>query len=348
MLSPKTTQYGNKIYPTVAKKYPGLAGKITGMFLGTGLTEFDKELDNDSYLQSLCEHPEFMEAQIKEAIAVLESHSSLKSVADSVQNKFKNLIFRRINYMQSFQSNRFLEFPSPDNKYTRRPYRGSLYSKMWKQYGVEQCEDFCGFSSSFSLRESDIFKNKQMPFSKQGYAVLDPITLEMVPAKCLATPQTGDLICGIVDTDTSEPFFDKWFVCSEQFYRCYTLIMFKNHESFKNAHKRPNPEQYWMSGNRLMTNSHLKWLLSLGEHNLPCISEENKRKYWHLRTEPISINWVHIYCAMVYLVRYKEFPSATNVPKNKGGLTYSKWHLPENWTNDFIKYHSEMKKGKNK
>jgi len=332
-------KYGTKIYPVVAQQHPALAGKITGMFLGTGLTEFDKALDNESYLQNLCENPDFMEAQIKEAISVLESHKSLKRVANSVKNKFKSLVFRRISYIQSFQSQHFLEFPSPNNKYTRRPYRGSLHAKTWKQYGIEQSEDFCGFTSHFCLRETDVYKNKQMPFSKQGCAVLDPITLEMVPTKYFATPRIGDLICGIVDSDTDEPFFDKWFVCSEQFYRCYTLIMFKNHDSFKNARKRPNPEQYWMSGNRLMTNSHLKWLLSLGDHNLRCDPDENKRKYWHLRTEPMSVNWVHVYCAMVYLVRYTEFPSAANVPMNKGGLTYSQWHLPENWTDDFVKFH---------
>ncbi len=76
MLSTKMTQYGNKIYPIVAEKYPDLAGKITGMFLGTGTTEFDETLDNDGYLQDLCEHPEFMEAQIKEAISTLELNST--------------------------------------------------------------------------------------------------------------------------------------------------------------------------------------------------------------------------------------------------------------------------------
>ncbi len=331
-------EYGNKIYPVVAQAHPDLAGKITGMFLGTGLTEFGEALDNESYLKNLCENPDFMEAQIKEAISLLESQKSLKNVAHSVKQKFKKLVFRRINYIQSFQLQRFLESPFP---HSRRPYRGGLHLKMWKQYGVEQSEDFCGFTSHFCLRETDVYKNKQMPFSKQGYAVLDPITLEMVPTKCFATPRIGDLICGIVDTTTNEPFFDKWFVCSEQFYRCYTLIMFKNHESFKNAHKRPNPGQYWMSGNRLMTNSYLKWLLSLGEHNLPYDPEESKRKYWHLRTEPMSVNWVHMYCAMVYLVRYKEFPSAANVPINKGGLTYSQWHLPKNWTNAFVEFHAQ-------
>ena len=337
MQQTKMMKYGNTIYPIVAQKCPNLAGKITGMFLGTGSTEFDKTLNNEGYLQDLCTNPDFMDAQIKEAISILETHNSLKNVTDSVKNKFKNLVFRRINYMQSFQTQRFLKFLFPPIK---KLYRGNLQSKVWQQYGVEQSEDFCGFTSHFCLRETDVYKNKQMPFSKQGYAVLDPITLEMVPTKCSITPRIGDLICGIVDTDSDEPFFDKWFVCSEQFYRCYTLIMFKNHESFKNAQKREEPQQYWMSGNRLMTNSHLKWLLSLGEHNLPCDPEKSKQKYWHLRTEPMSVNWVHIYCAMVYLVRYGEFPSLENVPKNKGGLTYSQWHLPENWTNNFVKFHS--------
>ena len=332
----KRDYYGNKIYPIVAQHHPDLAGKITGMILGTGVTEFNEKLDNESYLQNLCENPDFMKVQIKEAISILKNHNLLKSVRISVRNKFKKLIFRRINYMQSFSPRHFLTSPfSPPT-----PYNGSFHSKLWKQYGNEKNDDFCGFTSHFSLRESDMYKGKQMPFSKQGYAILDPITFEMVPTECFITPRTGDLICGIVDTDNEEPFFDKWFVCSEQFYRCYTLCMFKNHASFKNVRERKDPQQYWMSGNRLMTNSHLKWRLSLAEHNLPCDPVENIQKYWCLRTEPMSINWIHIYCAVVYLVRYNEFLSSENVPINKGGLTYSTWHLPENWANDFVKFHS--------
>ena len=336
--NPKMMKYGTKIYPIVAEKFPELAGKITGMFLESGLNEFNKVFcDNESYLQKLCENPDFMDANIEEAITLLKSYNTLESIENSVKNKFKNLIFRLINHVRSYGSQRFLEsFP-----HRRIPYRGGLHSKEWNQYGVELSEDFHGCTSPFSLRETDKYKNKQMPFSKQGYAVLDPITLEMIPAKLLATPRVGDLICGIVDAETGEPFFDKWFVCSEQFYRCYTLILFKNHVSFKNAYKRQSPDEYWMSGNRLMTNSYLKWLLSLDEHKLPIPPEENKQRCWALRSEPMSVNWVHIYCAMVKLVRYKEFPSASDVPMNKSGLTYSQWHLPENWTNNFVKFHSK-------
>ena len=49
----KITDYGNKIYPIVAQHHPKLAGKITGMFLGTGMNEFNEALDNESYLEKL-------------------------------------------------------------------------------------------------------------------------------------------------------------------------------------------------------------------------------------------------------------------------------------------------------
>ena len=340
--------YGTKIYPIVAQKHPKLAGKITGMFLGTGLNEFNETLNNESYLKTLCENPSFLEKQINEAIEVLESARGLESVRTSVRKKFSKLIFRRVNYIQSYNSKYFLIFPplpnslegvssinwvETDSDILKQP-------DLWKQYGDEKSDDFCGFTSHFSLRESDPYKNKQMPFSRQGYSVLDPITLELTPTKCSITPRTGDLICGIVETVNDEPFFDKWFVCSEQFYRCHTLCLFQHHDSFKHAQKKKSPEQYWMSGNRLMTNSYLKWLCALSEHGVLCTPEENDKKYWKLRTEPMSVTWIHIYCAMVYLVRYQEFPSSKNVPMNRGGLTYSKWHLPENWKNNFVNYHS--------
>ena len=53
--NPKMMKYGTKIYPIVAEKFPELAGKITGMFLESGLNEFNKVFcDNESYLQKLC------------------------------------------------------------------------------------------------------------------------------------------------------------------------------------------------------------------------------------------------------------------------------------------------------
>ena len=265
----KITDYGNKIYPIVAQHHPKLAGKITGMFLGTGMNEFNEALDNESYLEKLCKNPNFMEEQIKEAMEVLDSAHDLESVSNSVKKKFGSLVFRRINHIQSYNSQYFLVFPSlmeryndfgglPPTDWLKTDSDILHQPDLWKQYGDEKSDDFCGFTSHFSLRESDPYKNKRMPFSKQGYSVLDPITLELTSTKCSTTPRIGDLICGIVETGNDEPFFDKWFVCSEQFYRCHTLSMFQNHDSFKNAQKKKNPEQYWMSGNRLMTNSHLK------------------------------------------------------------------------------------------
>ena len=340
--------YGTKLYSIVALQHPTLAGKIVGMFLEAGVSEFDTNSkiygDKNVFLEDLCSKPEFLEDKIKEALELLGSSRDLESVGTSVRKKFSNLVFRRINYVQSFNPKYFLVFPSiGDSDDILQSDSDVLQQKdLWKQYGDEKSDDFCGFTSHFSLRpkKNDPYKGKQMPFSKQGYAVLDPITLEMVPTKCSITPRTGDLICGIVDTENEEPYFDKWFVCSEQFYRCYTMSMFRNHISFKNAQKKKSPREYWMSGNRLMTNSYLKWLYSLNEHGMPCNLDEKTQKYWKLRTEPMSVNWIHIYCAIVYLVRYKEFPSPKEVPMNKGGLKYSKWHLPENWVNDFVNFHS--------
>ena len=100
--------YGTKIYPLVAQIHPKLAGKITGMFLGTGLSEFNQTINNEGYLKSLCENPRFLEKQINEAIEVLESARNLENVRTSVRNKFSKLIFRRVNYIQSHNSKYFL------------------------------------------------------------------------------------------------------------------------------------------------------------------------------------------------------------------------------------------------
>ena len=89
--------YGTQLYSIVARQHPKLAGKITGMFLEAGVSEFDanSEINGDKnvFLEDLCSNPEFLEDKIKEALELLESSKNLEKVGTSVRKKFGNLVF---------------------------------------------------------------------------------------------------------------------------------------------------------------------------------------------------------------------------------------------------------------
>ena len=67
--------------------------------------------------------------------------------------------------------------------------------------------------------------------------------------------------------------------------------------------------------------------------------EEQRKRYWHQRCEKISRTWIHVYCALVLLVRYNELPTESNVPVVRGLETHSypHWHLPPEFIQTFTK-----------
>lgn len=84
-------------------------------------------------------------------------------------------------------------------------------------------------------------------------------------------------------------------------------------------------------GNFTMTNTYRKWCLSCMQNGLGSTDEELQKRFWNLRTETAS-RWVHIYCALVLMVRYREFPCIYNIPNVGGNGPFMKsWDLPDGW-----------------
>lgn len=352
---------GNELYPLIHEKYPTLCGKLTGMFVRPGEkdnefeemkeffeTDAKKREHQKKYILRLINDSEFLHQQLLEAVRVLQQHmmldsraqlrpSSFERVAASVKQKFQLLRFRRVETIHARDSHYWLIYPErPPQRVASRANRS-----VWKQYGEERAVYFYGTTAPYSLRDEDNFKGHRLPFSRSGYGVLNPVTLDFEHTDTQIVPQVGDLLCGTVEVEHSEPFFVRWFICSEQFYRCWTLCLHPDHESFSRVKTtKKSPREYWMSGNRLMTNSYLKWCLAYGNLGIPVSHEQRIQRYWQLRTEPLSVHWVHVYCALVLMIRYHEVPDESNVPQNKGGVPYPHWHLPRFWVADFIKHHT--------
>lgn len=353
-LNAELMHIGAHLYPLVHEKYPELVGKIVGMFLSanskvnefTGETSFSNEVS--IFVKKLLSNPEFLSEQIEEAVSLLRTQgmvgvenrlkkSTFTVVLGSVKPKLSQLRFRRLYRTRACTPAYWLVYPA-----VRLSVRARSAPKTWKQYGEERAASFEGVTTRSVLRSEDPYSRQAVHFSSREFATLDPISFEWIPQRTEIVPQVGDLICGTIEEDRSHaPRFSRWFVCSEQFFRCWTLIMYKNHASFQRVQlEKKNPQAYWMSGNRLMTAGHLKWRLSNEAHGVRYTQQEDRKKYWHLRTEPTSVKWIHVYCALVLMLRYHVRPDQTNVPVNRGGPTYPHWHLPKNWIKQFIDHHT--------
>ena len=153
----------------------------------------------------------------------------------------------------------------------------------------------------------------------------------------------GDLIAMVVAPPAKKgdlPTALYWCIISEQFMRMCILLLHDHHPTFN--HYGPSPERMkrrLMSGNRLMTNSFSKWVVSHQDTNRKPDAEEAVKRYYHLRTERSSVGYIHIYNAIVLMVRYGEIPGDNNVPNNLSldGLSVEKWDLPRNFISNFMK-----------
>lgn len=172
------------------------------------------------------------------------------------------------------------------------------------------------------------------------------------------TPLTKDLVFIYMSNNTlqnvkqgntqCQPTADKWFIASEQFLRAWTSIMYDWHDTFNEIvssiiepeKKEEDLRNKLFGGNRLMTNTWLKYKMAI---NHPLSLKESREKYWHLRGEIASKDWVDIYCAIVLITRYGELPCQTNLPDYKGKdssygveIHRSFWHLPIDFVSRLI------------
>ncbi len=258
----------------------------------------------------------------------------MPTLSDTIRDKLKPFVFRRVSRVSHFPLSQIRYYTKP-NVYTKVA-NVSTFSKQEFDQNLEcRYHNYYGWSSKVSLRENDAFPEHSIFFEKNSFGRFDPILLQIDPDSTNqrdVPPREGDLICGIVKRNSQNNLhYSQWFICSEQFYRAWTLLMYDSHSSFQKAEKKKcGAKSYWMSGNRLMTNNYLKWMLGSEKQEIIPSEEEQSRRYWHLRCETPARTWIHVYCALVLIVRYGELPSESNVPVIRGPETrpYPHWHLP--------------------
>lgn len=280
-----------------------------------------------------------------------------KNMEKSVQNAFQDFTFRKVKRLVFPAESTLLSVKFSEPKVTSsggvtissididpKKYQSETYSSAQKDKNLEFSYNmYAGFTAEEKLRDNDKHKGS-IYFSSNNYRQLDVVNGSFCPGETQEfkssgriPPRVGDLICMKVEMGPKGKLWAKWwFTASEQFLHAWTLIMYANHPSFdrKDLYKRS------FTGNRLQTNSFLKYTLSHKDNGAVPDEAELSSRYFRLRTEYVSKKWVHVYCALVLIVRFGELPHAGNIPNNIGGLKMMKWDLPYDFVRNLLGMHS--------
>ncbi len=278
------------------------------------------------------------------------SESTRLVLQDKIRKQLGNLVFRRVgktHYSRnSFERGLHYEFDvSSFEARSKEVFRmddlpeNPELSKEWEV----RCKRFSGVAKKAGfrgIRDTDKCPRVPISFNSGDYSELDitkTCSFEFNPRRRhKVLPQVGDLICGLV-SGGSKPKFTRWFICSEQFLRMWTLLMYEDHDSFKGK-TEARLRDFSMTGNKLCTNSFLKWMMALKDNRKQVSQEEADKRYWCLRTEYPSRQWVHVYCALVLLARWGELPCKFNIPSNRNTENNMKhWNLPGHFITTLLK-----------
>ena len=174
--------------------------------------------------------------------------------------------------------------------------------------------------------------------------LFDNMDFKMVHSQNLIVPVAGDMVCILPAKGRKgqEPEAEAWFVCSPQFLRTWTLIHYNEHDSIKALapHRDPSVDRHdeavlrkkVFSGNTTMTNAYLSWVISCYQNGLVSDEAELRNRFWNVRTEYASREFIHVYSALVLMLRYSECPGPYNIPnKLDSSPKLRTWHLPQGW-----------------
>jgi hypothetical protein len=290
---------------------------------------------------------------------------SFETLRETIKEAFSQLIFRRVEivFATAFTDVRYY---TTDKVWRHYNPDAEPYFDQYHVHNIEYHSDhFYGFTSTQIIRENDNLYKHAIQFDAKNYAELDIIngTFEFIPIRRTVAPRNDgnwnknnqysenqDLLCGVPEMRyvDGKPayYFSKWFVCSEQFLRMWTAVMYYDHKTFqvapgfKSYSNRRGAERavfrWLMTGNRLCVNNFQKWVISAGIENVET-HEETLHRYYRLRTETLCRAWVHTYCAIVLMCRYNQLPTTSNLPQNlphptketqKDVLHMPYWDLP--------------------
>jgi hypothetical protein len=263
------------------------------------------------------------------------------------KNAFKNLVFRRVKSVHTHAPRVFDIHELDDNGQVvitqiSQSNQHTITREKMEQNVVEKCSSYYFFTQTSALRDNDPCGKAMIHgiHSHKVDFVIGGAYMGFVP--CIprdVMPRVGDLVCGMVAETEKGYTFTQWLICSDQFFHAWTAILYPDCEALR---RNPNDDEnkirrYLMSGNRLCTNSYLKYQEGCKDSNVDFSLEERRKRFYALRTEIYSVSYVHVYAALVLMIRYGDIPNEHNVPNNLNQDPKLKtWNLPNSWLNRIL------------
>lgn len=287
--------------------------------------------------------------------------------SDGIIKNIKDLVFRRVARVNTKETDKLQTLFFKNDEDFEVCAQDREFTQFELDHNVEErYSEFSFFSSQNALRDNDPCPSVPIYGHSKNYATLDIIEGctfrfikhnddigKLVPPK--ANEKVKDLICGLVapSSRSKGSYFRYWFICSEQFFRAWTAIMYEKHDSLgkkgisirrteeKKAIDSDQIKRFLFTGNRLCTANYKKFLLAMVDNQNFSENNEKSNKYFRLRTEPLTRQWVHIYASLVLMMRYEEYPCEYNLPVNLSSsikhLSIKHWDLPEGWLDKLVK-----------
>lgn len=271
------------------------------------------------------------------ALALDERTFALNTEAfEALRTRLRRMVFRNVESVhirpEDFVVTNYWTGQNPNNpEASYAPDQAPAFTKVQLEQNVEFVAKHFRFQTK-ATGSSRGYGRALVGYSGD-YAYLNPVTFELAKVarekgqvdSSMIPPRTNDRICGLVNEEGTR--YTAWFICSEQFYRMHQILISDTFDITDLALRRD-----WMSGNRLCTSTFRKWHLScLEDEELGLDPKEVETRFYRLRTEPCSIQWVHVYAATVLMLKYREFPDETNVARNIKGPAMPYWDVPLGW-----------------
>jgi hypothetical protein len=137
--------------------------------------------------------------------------------------KCSNLLYAEYRYIGKNGFEKIKRYPTLEEAYEK--VDASLYRNIIPHYA-----DFFGFTTGKTLKNNDVYTDKEIFFSKKCYTELDwsdhptgDFLTNERGYNCQA-PDPDALICGIIENGEKGLFYRKWFLCSKEFALLWAMV----------------------------------------------------------------------------------------------------------------------------